>query len=147
MDFFKIIIIIFALLLGIFGQRFQRHSSNDNSQNNLDVVDNSKKLASDVNTFLITESREYEIELLNGELKFEMCTSVCNNDLLIFCFDSDEPKTVAGSNRCPNQCEVHAGFQQIGADKVAHFSGRTSSYAVTKQCDIVTMQSPATTFF
>uniref|UniRef100_A0A914YC69 Uncharacterized protein n=1 Tax=Panagrolaimus superbus TaxID=310955 RepID=A0A914YC69_9BILA len=120
-------LLIFALIFGIFGQRFQRHSSNDNSQNDLDVVDNSKKLASDVNTFLITEPREYEIELLQGELKFEMCTSECNSDPLIFCFDSDEPKTVPNSNRClPNQCEVQAGFHPNSAGKAARFFEKLS---------------------
>uniref|UniRef100_A0A914YJ16 Uncharacterized protein n=1 Tax=Panagrolaimus superbus TaxID=310955 RepID=A0A914YJ16_9BILA len=46
-----------------------------------------------------------------------------------------------------NQCEVDAGFLQIGAKKVAHFFKTTSLNAVTKQCDTVKMKSPTTKFF
>uniref|UniRef100_A0A914Z5N9 Uncharacterized protein n=1 Tax=Panagrolaimus superbus TaxID=310955 RepID=A0A914Z5N9_9BILA len=127
MEYCKFVFIIILLFLGTGGQRFHRHLLNDTQNEfglgNIDF-DNSDKLASegsyqlgellsgddnfDINT---VSDAPLEFELLHGDLKFQMCTYNCDDNVVILCFDSDEPNTVQRSNQCgPNQCTFQAGF-------------------------------------
>uniref|UniRef100_A0AC34G7W9 Secreted protein n=1 Tax=Panagrolaimus sp. ES5 TaxID=591445 RepID=A0AC34G7W9_9BILA len=151
MDYCKILLLVlfFGLILG--QQRFQRYLVNDTQNGlNLDMIemngydfDNRGELVSDDvedNKIDKVSVTALEYELLNDALKFRMCTSECDDGTVILCFDSDDPKTIPGSNRCrSNQCEVQIGFSKDSAGKhKASFFEKHSTNPITPGCEIVT---------
>uniref|UniRef100_A0AC34GAN1 Uncharacterized protein n=1 Tax=Panagrolaimus sp. ES5 TaxID=591445 RepID=A0AC34GAN1_9BILA len=154
MDYCKILLLVlfFGLILG--QQRFQRYLVNDTQNGlNLDMIemngyelDNRGELVSDDvedNKIDKVSDTALEYELLDVALKFQMCTDECSSGTVILCFDSDQPKTVPGSNKCrSNQCDFQAGFFN-DIDKLKAFFFKTlSTNPITPGCEIVTMKSP-----
>uniref|UniRef100_A0A914Z3E1 CUB domain-containing protein n=1 Tax=Panagrolaimus superbus TaxID=310955 RepID=A0A914Z3E1_9BILA len=140
MEYCKFIFIFIILFLGTVGQRFHRHLSNENQNefgnaqfNNL-IPDKHGELLSSDDSFDINTVSDVplEFELLHDELKFQMCSYNCDDDIVILCFDSDEPNTVQiQSNQCgSNQCTFQAGFSVDRSGKImAKFSEKYSGEA------------------
>uniref|UniRef100_A0AC34F4G7 Uncharacterized protein n=1 Tax=Panagrolaimus sp. ES5 TaxID=591445 RepID=A0AC34F4G7_9BILA len=120
-----------------------------NEMNGYELVKRGKLVSDDENVIPLEESnKNFEIELLNGELKFQMCTNECYSGTVILCFDSDQPKTVPGSNKCDSstQCEFRAGFSRENNKPLAKFFEKISPNPVAEGCYIVTVKSPKTKF-
>uniref|UniRef100_A0A914Z4D6 Uncharacterized protein n=1 Tax=Panagrolaimus superbus TaxID=310955 RepID=A0A914Z4D6_9BILA len=129
MDYCKFVFIIILLFVGTVGHRFQRHLLNGTQNefgnvdsNDLNLLDDHGELLSSDDSFDINTVSDVplEFELLHDELKFQICTYNCDNNFVIFCFDSDEPNTVQiQSNQCgPNQCTFQAGFTKYSDGKI-----------------------------
>uniref|UniRef100_A0AC34FMA1 Uncharacterized protein n=1 Tax=Panagrolaimus sp. ES5 TaxID=591445 RepID=A0AC34FMA1_9BILA len=115
--------------------------------NGYDFDNRGELILDDKNVIALKESnKHFEVELLNGELKFQMCTSECRSGKVVLCFESDVPNTMEDSRQCrSNQCEFQAGFSRDTGELLAIFFKANSP--INEGCDTVTMKSPGTKFF
>uniref|UniRef100_A0A914QTT9 Uncharacterized protein n=1 Tax=Panagrolaimus davidi TaxID=227884 RepID=A0A914QTT9_9BILA len=122
MNFFKLLLIFALLLFGSFGQRFLRHSSNDDAfidgKDSDDYLlssdgSNAQQVRGDVR--LTGYAEEIELEL--SQLMFEFCSQRidqnkqrCMDQSVYVCYDAESPDISAQGECRPNQCRFEAGI-------------------------------------
>uniref|UniRef100_A0A914PI28 Uncharacterized protein n=1 Tax=Panagrolaimus davidi TaxID=227884 RepID=A0A914PI28_9BILA len=136
MNFFKLLVIFALLLFGSFGQRFLRHSNNDDAL--IDGKDSDNLLSSDGlnaqqngdDVKLTGYAKEIELEL--SQLMFEFCSQriaqnkqLCMNQRVFVCYDAENPPVDLQEflqDGCgPNKCRFEAGISPGGGNNVLWF--------------------------
>uniref|UniRef100_A0A914PHK7 Uncharacterized protein n=1 Tax=Panagrolaimus davidi TaxID=227884 RepID=A0A914PHK7_9BILA len=123
MNFFKLLLIFTLVLFGTFGQRFLRHSINDDAL--FEEKDSDKLLSSDgINAQQVGDDvqftgyiKEIELELKYNELMFEYCSKRipqnrqrCMGQRVYVCYDAESPDISLQGECRPNQCRFEAGI-------------------------------------
>uniref|UniRef100_A0AC35F4V8 Uncharacterized protein n=1 Tax=Panagrolaimus sp. PS1159 TaxID=55785 RepID=A0AC35F4V8_9BILA len=163
MNFFKLLLIFALLLFGSFGQRFLRHSNNDDALFGKDSDDNllssDGSIAQEVRGDVRLTGYAEEIELELDELKFEYCSQRirqnkqrCMDQTVFACYDAKNPSEDTSSQyKCrPNQCSFEAGISKASSGLQTPFvwfmDSTTSTAKILNEnediCPTAIMRSP-----
>uniref|UniRef100_A0A914PR41 Uncharacterized protein n=1 Tax=Panagrolaimus davidi TaxID=227884 RepID=A0A914PR41_9BILA len=161
MNFFKLLLIFTLLLFGSFGQRFLRHSNNDDAL--IDGKDSDNLLSSDGlnaqevdgDVKLTGYAEEIELELKLNELMFEFCSKRirqnrqrCMDQRVFACYGAKNPSVALRGHCRPNQCSFEAGISKPSfglQTPIVWFMDFTSTAPLDENediCPTAIMQSP-----